>query len=38
MIRSIPISVLLSELGKFYTEYKKFYKNEYVLTCFKTYL
>lgn len=38
MIRSIPINVLVSELGKFYTEYKKIYKSEYVLSCYKTYL
>lgn len=38
MIRSIPVNVLVSELGRFYTEYKKIYKNEYLLGCFKTYL
>lgn len=38
LIRSIPISVLVNELGKFFTKYKKTYKKEYVDECFKTYL
>jgi len=38
LIRSIPITVLVSELGKFFVKYKKTYKKEYVVNCFRTYL
>lgn len=38
LIRSIPCSVLVSELGHMYTAYKLEYNNEYVADAFKTYL
>jgi hypothetical protein len=36
MIRSIPCSVLVSELSKLYETYKQLYKEDYVLEVFKT--
>lgn len=37
LIRSIPITVLVNELAKFYMLYTSIFKKEYVVECFKTY-
>lgn len=36
MIRSIPCSVLVSELTKLHEAYRQIYKEDYVLEVFKT--
>ncbi|CAD8074919.1 unnamed protein product [Paramecium sonneborni] len=38
LMRSIPVTVLINELAKFYLLYTSIYKKEYVVECFKTYL